>query len=46
MIQEVFGNHVELKRNPLTSDFAITSDLPTDMKSGNESANWEGKDPN
>ena len=36
----------ELKQNPLTSDFAITSDLPTDMKSGNGSADWEGKDPN
>ncbi|HTR30383.1 MAG TPA: ABC transporter permease [Puia sp.] len=35
----------ELKQNPPTSDFAITSDLPTDMKSGNGSADWEGKDP-
>jgi putative ABC transport system permease protein len=34
----------ELKQNPLTSDFAITSDLPTDLRSGNGSANWEGKD--
>jgi len=36
----------DLKQNSLTSDFAITSDLPTDMKSGNMSATWEGKDPN
>jgi len=36
----------ELKQNPLTSDFAITSDLPTDLRSGNGSADWEGKDPN
>lgn len=36
----------ELRQNPLTGDFAITSDLPTDLKSGNGSAEWEGKDPN
>ncbi|MFT4016061.1 MAG: ABC transporter permease [Agriterribacter sp.] len=36
----------ELKQNPLTSDFAITSDLPTNLQSGNGSAEWEGKDPN
>jgi ABC-type antimicrobial peptide transport system permease subunit len=36
----------ELKQNPLTMDFAITSDLPTELRSGNGSANWEGKDPN
>ena len=36
----------ELKQNPLTSDFAITSDLPTNLLSGNGSADWEGKDPN
>ena len=36
----------ELKQNPLTSDFAITSDLPTDLRSGNGSAIWDGKDPN
>lgn len=35
-----------LKQNPLTSDFAITSDLPTNLQSGNGSAEWEGKDPN
>ena len=36
----------ELRQNPLTGDFAITSDLPTDLQSGNGSADWEGKDPN
>lgn len=36
----------ELKQNPLTSDFAITSDLPTNLQSGNGSAEWEGKDIN
>lgn len=36
----------ELRQNPLTGDFAITSDLPTDLKSGNGSADWQGKDPN
>jgi ABC-type antimicrobial peptide transport system permease subunit len=35
----------ELKQNPLTSNFAITSDLPTYLLSGNGSASWEGKDP-
>lgn len=37
---------ITLKQNPVTSDFAITSDLPTNLQAGNESANWEGKDPN
>ncbi|MCF0075700.1 ABC transporter permease [Dyadobacter sp. CY261] len=36
----------ELKQNPLTADFAITSDLPTNLINGNLGANWEGKDPN
>jgi hypothetical protein len=35
----------ELKQNPLTSNFAITSDLPTNLLSGNGSADWKGKDP-
>jgi putative ABC transport system permease protein len=34
----------ELKQNPLTSNFAITSDLPTNLLAGNGSAIWEGKD--
>jgi putative ABC transport system permease protein len=36
----------ELKQNQLTTDFAIISDLPTNLQSGNGSADWEGKDPN
>jgi putative ABC transport system permease protein len=36
----------ELKQDPLTSVFTITSDLPTNLQSGNGSADWEGKDPN
>ena len=36
----------ELKQNPLTADFAVTSDLPTNLINGNLGADWEGKDPN
>jgi predicted permease len=36
----------ELKRNPLTSDFAVISDIPVDLTSGTVSVEWEGKDPN
>jgi len=35
----------ELSRSPLTSDFAITSDLPTDLGGWTLSVNWDGKDP-
>jgi len=35
----------ELSRNPLTSDFAVTSDLPTDLGGWTLSVNWDGKDP-
>ena len=41
--QQAFKN--ELSRNPLTSDFAITSDLPTDLGGWTLSVNWDGKDP-
>jgi putative ABC transport system permease protein len=34
-----------LKQNPLTSDFTITSDLPTDLRNWTVSADWAGKDP-
>ncbi|MBS1597380.1 MAG: ABC transporter permease [Bacteroidetes bacterium] len=34
-----------LKQNPLTSDFTITSDLPTNMITGTIDIVWEGKDP-
>ncbi|MBC7851284.1 MAG: ABC transporter permease [Chitinophagaceae bacterium] len=36
----------ELKANTLTSNFAITSDVPTDLNSGTVSVEWDGKDPN
>ncbi|HZJ58861.1 MAG TPA: ABC transporter permease [Chitinophagaceae bacterium] len=35
----------ELKQNPLTSNYAITSDLPVDLASGTVNVHWEGKDP-
>jgi putative ABC transport system permease protein len=36
----------ELKRNPLTSDFAVINDIPVDLTSGTVDVHWEGKDPN
>lgn len=41
--QQAFKN--ELSRNPLTSDFALTSDLPTNLGGWTLSVGWEGKDP-
>jgi putative ABC transport system permease protein len=41
--QQAFKN--ELSRNPLTSDFAVTSDLPTNLGSWTLSVGWDGKDP-
>jgi len=35
----------ELKQNPLTANYAITSDLPVDLASGTVNVQWEGKDP-
>jgi len=35
----------ELKQNPLTSDFTIINDLPTNLTSGTVNIVWEGKDP-
>ena len=35
----------ELKANPLTSDYSIVSDLPTDLVTGSVDVHWEGKDP-
>ena len=36
----------ELKKNPLTANYTISSDLPTNLTSGTVSVEWEGKDPN
>jgi len=36
---------VELRNNPLTQNFAITSEVPTDITSGTVDVTWEGKDP-
>jgi len=35
-----------LKQNPLTADFAITNELPTDLTTGTVDVLWEGKSPN
>ncbi len=35
-----------LSQNPLTSHFAISSDLPLDLNSGTVDVKWDGKDPN
>ncbi|OKS86059.1 ABC transporter permease [Mucilaginibacter polytrichastri] len=35
----------ELKQNSLTSDFTITSDLPTNLLAGTVDVKWDGKDP-
>ena len=41
--QQAFKN--ELKQNPLTSDFSVTSDLPTNLGGWTLSVSWDGKDP-
>jgi len=35
-----------LTQNPLTGNFAISSDLPLELTSGTIDVKWEGKDPN
>ncbi len=35
----------ELSNNPLTENFAITSQMPTNISSGTVDVEWEGKDP-
>lgn len=35
----------ELKQNPLTANYTITNDLPTNLTSGAVDVHWEGKDP-
>jgi len=41
--QQAFQN--ELKQNPLTSDVAVVSELPTDLGSWTLDVSWDGKDP-
>lgn len=36
----------ELRKNPLTGNFAITSELPVNIDAGTNDVVWEGKDPN
>ena len=35
----------ELKQNPLTANYTIANDIPTNLTSGTVSVEWEGKDP-
>ncbi len=35
----------ELKQNPLTSNYTLVSDLPTNLSTGTINVYWEGKDP-
>ncbi len=35
----------ELQRNPLTANYTISNDLPTNLTSGTVNVQWEGKDP-
>jgi putative ABC transport system permease protein len=41
--QQAFQN--ALKQNPLTSDCAVTSDLPTSLGGWTLNVHWDGKDP-
>jgi len=36
----------QLKQNPLTANYTIANDLPTNLTSGTVNVKWEGKDPN
>jgi ABC-type antimicrobial peptide transport system permease subunit len=35
-----------LKQNPLTTDFTVVSELPTNLTTGQTAIQWQGKDPN
>jgi len=35
----------ELKQNPITANYTIINDLPTNLTSGTVDVQWEGKDP-
>lgn len=45
----LWNNHqalkAELSSNPLTQNYAITSQVPTDLESGTIDVQWDGKDP-
>ncbi len=47
---EIWGKQQALKtaldQNPLTSDYSIVSDLPTNLITGDFDLQWDGKDPN
>jgi len=47
---EVWGKQAALRsalrQNPLTDDFTVVSELPTNLDTGNVDVEWEGKDPN
>ena len=49
MTGEMWGKQqalkAQLKQNPLTANYAITNDLPTNLTSGTVNVQWEGKDP-
>ena len=50
MTGELWGKQsalrAELSRNPLTSNYTITGELPINIISGNVDGRWPGKDPN
>ena len=37
---------IALQQNPLTSNFSLVSELPTNLASGTFNVDWDGKDPN
>jgi putative ABC transport system permease protein len=49
MAGEMWGKQqalkTELKQNPLTANYTVTNDLPTNLTSGTVDVQWEGKDP-
>jgi putative ABC transport system permease protein len=49
MTGEIWGKRQALQsalqQSPLTSDFTVISDLPTELITGTLNVNWEGKDP-
>ena len=50
MTGEMWGKqqalNAQLKQNPLTANYTIINDLPTNLTSGTVNVKWEGKDPN